>query len=139
MNDSDEALTGAAREALDAHAQTLPPGVATRLAAARAEALATRSGEGWFERLFGGAGGWAGAALGGAAVLALALVLLPDAGPEPMPVAERIPPEVDASSVEGDLALEDLDVAAEIDLMEELEFMAWLALEDGALEPVDAG
>jgi hypothetical protein len=141
MNDHDEALTSAVRESLDASTESLPPGVASRLAAARADALEAGTRSGWLERWFAPRVGWAGAALGSVAVLVLALALLPDNGAERAPtIADGAAPIPAGAPGEGPaLDLEDLEVAANLELMEDLEFVAWLALEDGVLEPVDAG
>lgn len=117
MSEPDERVVRRVHEALDASAETLPPGVASRLAAARAEALAQRaSSRSWQPLGYG--------ALASAVVLLLALAANRDA------IVDAPAPELAETvrALPADSA--DLDLAMDLDVVEELEFVAWLALED---------
>ncbi|MEE4301739.1 MAG: DUF3619 family protein [Pseudomonadales bacterium] len=123
MSDPEERLVRRVHEALDASAETLPPGVASRLASARAEALAQRaSPRTWGPLGYG--------ALATAAVLLLVLTTGRDGVVDaPAPSLVEVAPTLPAESA-------DLDLAMDLDVVEELEFVAWLALEDAG---ADAG
>lgn len=122
MSKPEEPFVERVHEALDASAEALPPGVASRLAAARSEALAQRAGRGGWQTF--GYGALATAAL----LLALALTVDPDATPAAPTLAETPePPTLDPV---------ELDLAMDLDVIEELEFVAWLLVEDAG---VDAG
>lgn len=117
MSEQDASFERRVHAALAASEETLPPGIASRLAAARAEALAQRSTpRGWMPVGYG--------ALAAAAVLLLAVFLDAEEAPDvPAPVlthaAEVLPPDPT-----------ELDLAMDLELVEDLEFLAWLELED---------
>lgn len=117
MSRSDDPFVERVRDALDASEDTLPPGVASRLAGARADALAQRSsGWRWLPVGYG--------ALATAAVLLVAVTMnREDSADAPAPEVAGAPEALPAD-------LEDLDLAMDLDVVEELEFVAWLALED---------
>lgn len=104
------AWIGAARGALDEHADRLPPGVETRLAAIREQALEPRR-RSWPT--------WAGAATF-AGLLVVALFIGQQSAPPSVPDTAG----TDAGIEPG--ALEDLEV------VEEMEFLAWMEAEGGA-------
>lgn len=123
MSEPEERVVRRVHEALDASAETLPPGVASRLAAARAEAVAQRtSRRSWQPFGYG--------ALATAAMLLLVLATGREGRVDaPAPSLAEAEQALPADSV-------DLDLALDLDIVEELEFVAWLALEDAG---VDAG
>ena len=92
MNEPDEPFVERISDVLDEHARSLPPGVASRLAAARADALAQRSARSrWAPVGYG--------AFATAAVLLVAIALDRDEGAAPLrrqlpealqPVAQRL-------------------------------------------------
>ena len=127
MSDHDEHLGARVSDALDASSEELPLGVATRLAAARRDAIATRTRGVWFTpaRL---------AAFGSVALVALAVALLARTPGLPADTAE---PALAEAALPADAA--ELEMALEMELMEDLEFVAWLALEDAGTEASDAG
>ena len=124
-------VDGRYRAALDAHAETLPPGVETRLRAMRRDAVEARSPGRTRTFLWGG--------LASAAALTLALATTLEFGEgdaAALPTAAEI--EAPAAEVDARLAEDDLALARELDLIEDLEFALWLALEGGD-ERLDAG
>lgn len=114
-----------ARERLRRHAERVPEDVAARLAAARHRAVATLAeGDraGWLERWFSPAFGLGAAGAAAVVVLAAVLLFFDDAGVPAVP-----PGFIAADETE-------LTAAQEAELLEELEFLAWLEVAD-----VDAG
>lgn len=122
MSESDEALERRARAALDESLETLPPGVATRLAASRRDALAGADRPRWH---LGGRRTPVLAALAGAGALVVAVMIAQPRAPEDAAVSPD--------------AFADLPVAMEQELLEDIEFLAWLELEAPPGAAADAG
>jgi len=119
------------RAALDAHAETLPPGVETRLRAMRREAVEEAS-RGRLRPFL-----WGGLASAAALILALTTTLESERGGGAAgPVLATVP--TPGAAVDEVRADDDLALARELDLIEDLEFALWLALEGGD-EGFDAG
>ncbi len=118
LDERDKRWAERAGEALRDAEHDVPPAIAERLAAARREAVAVadasadrNAGLGWWPKLAGASA---------VAVAALAWVLLPD------PTPERLPAWDDT----------EMAAAAEAELLEDLEFVAWMmAMEDERATP----
>jgi hypothetical protein len=122
MTDRDEPLDEAHITRLRQQTDQVPPEVADRLAAMRRRAVAEWTPEGPPRRLWPGGATWAAAA----ATVLIAVALLArlnlggvdQARPAPLLLADA----------------DELQAVAELDVLEELEFLAWL--DEG---PLDAG
>ncbi len=114
-----------ARERLRRHAERVPDDVAARLAAARRRAVATLDDGDrarWLDRWFSPAFGFSAAGAAAVVVLAVALFFFDNASVPAVP-----PGFISADEAE-------LTAAHEAELLDELEFLAWLEAAD-----VDAG
>ena len=118
LDERDERWAERAGKALRDAEHDVPPAIAERLAAARREAVELadaqsdgHTGLGWWPKLAGASA---------VAVAALAWVMLPGTTPERLPVWEDT----------------EMAAAAEAELLEDLEFVAWMiAMEDERATP----